>query len=173
MHVKVPAAFTVLVLLVGCSKDSGDPSSTSANAGDGSHAAPAPAPKFTADQAKLGQALHAKIFDKYPDVDPYYRKPTLWGIMTEPLAVIVVPAPDWKALSKDDRHLLSAYSASLVDAVRSSPFDFMGVPESSPLAPDMRKRAATMTTRSWGIMTGEIGEGGRDVMSEEVVVKGQ
>lgn len=171
MALKAAAVVMAAIVLVACSNEGGDSSST---AGERSQAASAPSPKFTAAQAASGKALHAKILDKYPDVDPYYRKASLWAATSDqPLVVIVLPTPDWQALSKAEKHSLGAYAASLVDAVRSSPFDYTGMKAEDPLAPMLREKTAAMTAKSWGIMTGEMGPDGRDVMSDQVVVQGQ
>ena len=72
-----------------------------------------------------------------------------------------------------ERDRLATYAASLVDAVRSSPFEFTNIPASAPLAPTIRKRAAAMTSSSWGIMVGAISPDGYDIMSDVMAIKGQ
>jgi hypothetical protein len=107
-------------------------------------------------------------------MDNFYRNAFLWGALTDqPLAVISVPVKDWQALSKEERESLEAYAASFVDAVRASPFDFTNIPASAPVAPTIRKKAAAMTSSSWGVMTGAISADGRNVMSDVLAVTGQ
>ena len=60
-----------------------------------------------------------------------------------------------------------------VEAVRASPFSYTNIPASAPLAPTILKKAAAMATSSWGIMAGAISSDGRDIMSDDVVVRGQ
>lgn len=172
MYLKILTQLIAAAVLVACS----DQHSTGAKVVDSSAPSSLPAatePEFSAAQVERGRALHVKIFDKYPKFNQRTRKAFLWGSVIGPsLAVIPVPSKDWQKLSKEDRDSLGAYAASLVDVVRAFPFEFANIPESAPIAPTIRKNAAAMTSSSWGIMIGAISPDGRDLMVDDVAVRG-
>lgn len=130
--------------------------------------------KYSAAQIESGRALHSKILSKHPDVDQFYHKAYLFGALTDhPLSVISIPTADWLALSKAERESLEAYAASRVNAVRSSPFDYIKIPASAPVAPMIRKNVSAMTANSWGIMVGSISQDGHGIMSDDFAIKGE
>jgi len=135
-----------------------------------------PAPiisKFSSDQVTRGQSLHEEILAKYPRVDALYKKAYLWGALTEePLSVISVPVDDWKALSEEQRIYLEAYAASRINAIRSSPFDFLTIPSDAPAAPIVLRKVSNMTADSWGIMVGTASLDGHAIMAEYFAIKG-
>ena len=175
MRIRVLYVLVAATALASCGKVDGGPGSVGARAERQAVPAPTPAPpKFSAAQVDAGRALHAQILGRHPGVDQFYKSATLWGATTEsPLAVISVPSADWRALSSAEQESLKAYAASCVEAVRASPFSYTNIPASAPLAPTIRQKAAAMTANSWGIMAGAISSDGRDIMSDDVVVKGQ
>ena len=175
MRIRVHSVLVVATSLASCSKVDGEPGSVGARADR--QAVPAPAlaaSKFSVVQVEAGRALHALILGRHPGVERFYKRATLWGAMTEsPLVIISVPSADWRALSSAEQESLKAYAASCVEAVRASPFSYTNIPASAPLAPTIRQKAAAMTANSWGIMAGAISSDGRDIMSDDVVVRGQ
>jgi hypothetical protein len=123
--------------------------------------------------ADKGKLLHASLLGRHAGIDHYYRRPVLWGAATgQPLAVICVPIDDWSGLTADDRGDLKAYAASLVNLVQSDPFTYSGIPASAPAAPLVRRNAAGMTAASWGVLVGKLSPDGRDILSDEIVVRG-
>jgi hypothetical protein len=118
--------------------------------------------------------LLGSIYDRYPRLDPFYRRVLLYGAGTlEPLAVIHVPEPDWTDLSGDQRDLLGSYVASHVDAVTAQPFAFSDIPEDAPAARLIRLNVARMSTTSWGILVGRLTDDGRDIYSDRMAVTGR
>lgn len=129
--------------------------------------------RFSSDQMTRGQSLHEKILANYPGVDAFYKKAYLWNALTtEPLAVISVPASDWKALSEEEKTALEAYAAGRIDAIRTSPFDFLNIPRDAPAARIVLQKVANMTEDSWGVVVGPISLDGHAIMAENLVAKG-
>jgi len=126
------------------------------------------------EESVAGRTLHTRILDQYPSLDPVYRKASLWGALSDrPLVLVWVPKSDWDSLSTDDRSLLSAYAASQIEVVRASPFDFLDIPRTAPLAPTIRRKARGLGPNDWGIGIGPVSADGRDVLADEIAAEGK
>ena len=124
--------------------------------------------------AERGKKLHLRILKRHPKIDQFYERPILYAELTnDPLVVINVPIEDWDSISEKERNLLCKYVASLVNQVRSNPFSYTRIPQNAPIAPRLKENISKMTNKSWGILTGQISEDGRDIYSDKLVKTGK
>lgn len=123
-------------------------------------------------KAKEGQKLHQQILF-HSLVGKFYKEPFIWGAGTNiPLCCIFVPISHWSSLPEGSRELLAHYAASFVEEVKSDPFTYMSVLESSPAGPLLRANVQKMTGDSWGIVVGQVTNGGSDIRSGRIAKSG-
>lgn len=124
------------------------------------------------NKEKGGKRIHLRILNKYKKVDIFYKNPTIWRAMKEPLSIISIPIREWEILSEKERDYLSMYAASTVKIVKNNPFKYCSIPQNAPFAPIIRKNVGNMNENSWGIMAGRISADGRDILSDKLVRSG-
>jgi len=125
-------------------------------------------------EVEKGRKVHAKIINNHPSITKDHLEPCLWGALTSnPLAIIIVPIDDWAVLSDNDKNLLAAYAASLVETIKSNPFKYSDVPSTAPIANKIQTNVSRMTSTSFGIMAGRINPNGKSILFDRIVRSGE
>lgn len=125
--------------------------------------------------AKKGKEIHLAILNKHKKVAKVYRDPFVRGALsTKPLLCISVPAGDWAALPENKKDALAAYVASLLGKLKSDPFFYdSGIDPDAPAASIASRNIKSMSSKSWGIMTGRISPDGQDILSDRIAKAGK
>lgn len=127
------------------------------------------------NQATEGEKLFMQILNRYPKLDPVYRKPMLLcAATTAPYVALSVPIGEWKSLSEYQKHLLCLYTKSFMSKIKNHPFSYIpsGLSQSAPIAPMVRKYAYAMSSSNWEIDGCRITSDGRDMDYVVTLVKG-
>lgn len=123
------------------------------------------------NQASLvGKEIFLNILSKYDKLDRYYKKPYIFGAMTNnPLCCISVPESDWQSLTTADKESVKKYAASLIPIVKEHPFIYTDIKPDAPAAPQIKSNVMKMTMDSWAIMLGKVASNGTDITADKTV----
>lgn len=121
-----------------------------------------------------GKALWEDLMSQHPELDPFYKRPVLWGALSpRPLTVIHVVKDDWERLSNEQKTALERYAGTQVKVVQSAPLKHCNVRTSNlNLAMSVTSKAQSMSDRHWGIMVGKITPDGRDITADKIIRSG-
>jgi hypothetical protein len=121
-------------------------------------------------QVAEGKKLHLKIIAKYPSLGSEYREPFISGGFTSnPKCLISVPAKEWSNLSNQQKLQLFDYAESLIPVVKTDPEKYSGLGPNAPIASQVRQNVSRMSKSSWAIDVGDFSNGGKDLLSGNLV----
>lgn len=117
-----------------------------------------------------GKNLHLEIISEYPSLGKEYKEPFISGGLTSnPTCLISVPTKEWEKLTNNQKQQLFDYAKSLISVVKKNPNKYSGVSPNAPLAQRVEKNILQMPDSSWGIDVGDFTNGGRDLLSGNII----
>ena len=123
-----------------------------------------------ADSISDGKNLHSEIIERYPSLGKEYKEPFVSGGLTSnPICLISFPTKEWNKLSKIQKQSLFDYAKSLISVVKKNPNKYSGVSPNAPIAQRVANNILNMPDSAWGIDVGDFTNGGRDLLSGNII----